>query len=641
MIVRYLLAVLAVCIFVFPCCSGETTQQNPDAADGADNDAQNGDDGGTEPDLDVSDGDHDPADGDLEQSDGDQPTADGDLEAADGDQETADGDQETSDGDSQPADGDSDPCSSSGIFDYSCEAGNPDTCPGGMCVLGLCIGPVLDPDRWADCGDDSCGQCETEELCPADCGQPPEMSGEKEYDNDTTITVGVHGFYNKSPDELAQKIYGEAESCSGLIGDIEDYGITDLPCGNTPDGRLAPNQRVAVEYYGGVPADWLTQEQIDEIEQYPYEGTGALQRYGLIVAKFIRHRLDISGATHVNLACHSMGCLIIRHMIENNLEGLAAENRFVRWFTSAGVLAGAQLARLYDNPTIRDGAQLLGMELNDFVIMHPDFVQDITTVWDHKLHAGNNPLLAGMLIHNACACDPHIAEAIGIALLDLNNPDDEPNDGIMYTADEYFHSQNPEASFVTPNQEVLAATHSLVYVDHMTLPNSDAAALKATATLFHSRKVFITLDEIELLNDRENHEPFDGEQGDPPAEIIAQSQIRYNPYILNTFGKDILVHDDQLEYRTSEMFTQDQGTTLQPGLTIFEGPIFDEMDALSLDLLILEVDWYPRRNVHEYILDYHEGLIEFHGQIQLSDNVIELENEFVKVWLKVDVVQLY
>ncbi len=629
------MGVLAAAVLVMPGCSednGTTHPTDGDADDGGtgDGDWGPGDDGGVVVEEDQA-GDYQDGGGDPENGDDGEPPSDD--QAEDG------GADEGGDPGGDPG-GDEDECAGTGQFDYSCDPQDESTCPGGICILGMCIGPVLDPDRWDDCGDGACGRCETAENCPADCGSAPQTSGSKEYQNSTTITVWVHGFYNKSPEDMQTTVYGQARGCGGLLEDMGLFGST-LTCGNTPDTETLADQMVEVEYYGGVPAGWLAQEDIDEIEQYSYEGTTALQRYALIVAKFIRHRLEISGATHVNLACHSMGCLIVRHLIENNIENLAAENRFVRWFSSAGVIGGAQLARLYDNPTIRDAAGMLGMELNDFVIMHPDFVQDYTCVWDHKLRQGNNPLWAGMLIHHSASCDPHIAEAIGIALIDIHNPDDLPNDGIMFTQDEYFHSQAPAASHTAPAGEVLSATRNLVHVDHMTLPETEQAALMAAAGLFHRRKVFITLKLVELYQDRESHESGDGEHGEAPAEISVESEVRYNPYVSDTFGRDLLVHDDKIAYRTPEMLTLNTGDILEPDLLIFTGPVFDDMTELFLDFKLLEVDWYPRMQVTEWVFDAHQLILGFTGQVPLVDDVIMLGSEFGRAWVEVKVIPLY
>lgn len=531
-------------------------------------------------------------------------------------------------------------CPSSEPFDYSCDPQVPETCPGGMCMLNLCIGPVLDPDRWESCGSGTCDRCEAAETCPADCGAAPPMTGSKEYDDDTTITVWVHGFSNKSPDEMAGMVYGEDGGCGDMLEAMQGYGVNRL-CGNTPAGEAAPNQLTKLEYYGGVPAAWMTEADVAEIEQYSYDGITALHRYALILAKYIRHKIDVTGATHVNLACHSMGCYIIRYTIENNIGNLAAENRFVRWFSSAGVIAGARLARLFDNPSVREGAEGIGLELSDFVIMNPDYAMDAVASWDHKLWEGNNPLFAGMIIHHGCSTDPHIEQAFGMVLLDLNNPGDEPNDGIMYTFDEFFHSQQPDASFHAPGGEILTATHNYSYVDHMNYPETEAAKVLATATLFHRRKVYITLGELELFKDREHHEAFDGEQGDPPAEISVEAEVRYNPFISSTYGKDVVVHDDKIDYRTPDVFQQEQGQILQPGLTVFAGPVFDQMDSLRLDMKVLEVDWYKRFDVREWIGDTDEELIGFHDQVPLTDNSIDFQNEYCRCRLDVKVVDQY
>jgi len=531
-------------------------------------------------------------------------------------------------------------CAGQHPFTYFCSAADPASCPGGMCVGGFCIGPVMAPNRWDDCGDEVCEPCEKfTGTCPVDCGGLPAMTGEKEYNNDTTLTVWVHG-YSNSMSDWDTDTYGEVTSCSGILGDMKEFGI-DRPCGNTAQGALAPNQFLKVNYYGAIPADWLTPDQIAEIEAYPGQtGNYGLHRYALIVAKLLRKRLEMSGATHINVACHSMGCLVTRYIIERNIENLAAERRFVRWFTSAGVIAGARLARLYDNITVQELGTAFGIGQSDFIHMNPDFVQDEVCWWDHKLWEGNNPLLSGMIIHHMCATDPRIAEALNIALLDLNNPGDEPNDGIMYTMDEFFHSQADGVAFQAADGSGAPASNSFYYIDHMSLPKTKAAGVLATANLFHNRRVRISLKELHLKKDRESHGLFDGENGTPPADIIIESAVRYNPYIKQTYGQDILIHEQLLAHRSPEMFNQLEGTTIPWDKTIFMAPVFDEMTSLWLDLRLLEVDWYPRFGVQEWIFDKDQLLGSFTGQVSLTNHTFEVDNEYVRATIEVRMIPL-
>lgn len=531
-------------------------------------------------------------------------------------------------------------CKETTQFDYSCDPKKPETCPGGMCLLNQCVAPTLDPDRWSECSDGHCSVCEDEKKCPADCRKPYEFKNSKRYDGENTITVWVHGFYNKKPEDIKNMVYGKDRGCSDLEEKLQQFGV-NRPCSDTQAGKLSPVQLTSVEYYGAVPADYLSQKDIEEIEKYPYDKETALHRYALIVAKFIKYKLSQTGATNVNLACHSMGCLISRYMIENDIENLATDNRVVRWFTSAGVIAGARLARLYDNPKVQDTAKLIGLELSDFVVMHPDFVMDYAAVWDHRLYEGNSPLLSGIYINHYAATDPKIKEAFNIALLDLNNPGDEPNDGIMYTLDEYFHNQEDSGAFFTKDNEKITASRSYNYVDHMTLPETDGAGILATAALFHKMKVIITLDEVYLKKDRENHKPLDGEHGTPPAEISAQVEIRYNPYIKNQYKIDAPVHIATVEHRSSDLFTMNQDETKSVNLTIFDGPVFDEMDKIYLRLKLLEVDYYPRFGIKEWSFDIHQELISFENYVDLKDYTFDIENDYIKAKIRVDIKEIY
>jgi len=525
---------------------------------------------------------------------------------------------------------------------YSCHPELPETCPGGLCVGGFCIASMADPDRWAGCGDGACGPCEPTELCPVDCGAPPTLSGSKVYHNDTTLNVWLHGWSNKKQGDLSTMVWGEASGCGGVFEDLRAFGV-DHPCYSEPGSAAAPDQMVKIEYWGAIAPEWATDADRAEIDALPYDqGTTSLLRYAKAAAKAVRHRMQVTGATHVNLACHSFGCLVSRTLLEHDFEHLASEQRIVRWFTSAGVLAGARLSRLYDNPDVQSVGSLLGFNLQDWVIMNPDFVQDNVAVWDHRLHEGNNPLYANMIVHNVAGTDPHVKSALNIQLLDLNNPGDEPNDGIMYSFDTFFHAQSPAASLHLPNGQVLPSTHSFLFEYHEFVSERPGFALLAAAGLFHSRKVLITLRSLELKNDREQDGVLDfSEHGAPPAEIAFETEVRYNPYVLETFGQDILVAEQRLSDRSPDLFTQEEGTSILPQRRVFEGPVFDGMTEVRLDLVLLEVDWYPRFGVAEWAFDTDQALAEIHQQIPLVDGIVPFETDYVKGELKIEMKTLY
>lgn len=537
------------------------------------------------------------------------------------------------------------PCPPSAVFDYQCKAGDPKTCPGGSCLFGMCIGPVLDPLRWQDCGDGLCAACETAQGCPADCGAAPKLTGQKVWQNDTTVTIWVHGFTNKTDEKLAKTLYGEVKGCGDLFEMMQKLGV-DRPCGDTAAGEDKPNQLIAVEYYGTKPAPWLSAQDVQEIEKYPFDkGALGLQRYALVVAKFARWRLKSTGATHINFACHSMGCLIIRHLMENDYEQLASEQKIVRWFSNTGVIAGARLARLYDNPAIQQGAKALGLELSDFVLMNPDYVMDTTAAWDHKLYAGNNPLFGGVLIHHSAATDPKIAEALGIQLLDLNNPGDEPNDGIMYTLDQYFHSQTAAASATTKTGQALPSTRSYGYYDHMTNPGTWTAGILGVAALVGKRKVIIRLAELEVLDDLEQANLLDFSQaGQPPADVAAEVVVRYDPWASKKLGKAIAVSEQRIAHRSAELLQVKEGQTVKPGMILYAGPVADDMNEIQLQVSLLESDWYPRFGVKETVPGIgkvNKAMVDFSGAVALQNKSIEVKGSAARMVMQVTVHDMY
>jgi hypothetical protein len=526
-------------------------------------------------------------------------------------------------------------------FDYTCVAGDTTTCPEGFCIGSLCIAPRVDQDRWNDCGNGTCDACETAKSCPVDCATPPAVTGTKEYNNNTTITVWVHGFANNGPAELEKMVYGGLNGCSDLGRAAQAFG-ENRPCGDVPGNETLPNQIVGVEYYGDVPPTWMTPKDILEVESFPYSGGPlGLQRYGLIVAKFIKWRMQLSGATHVNIACHSMGCLISRYIIENDIEQLASQNKIVRWITSAGVVAGARLSRLYDNPTIRQYSGTIGLEVSDFILMNPDYVRDTAAAWDHQLYEGNSPLFKDMLIHHGGATDPRIPVALNYRLLDTSNPDDEPNDGIMFTFDEFFHKQSPAASRTTPSGEVLSATHSYTYVWHSALPDTDSFGTTAVAAAFHRRKVFVTLKSFTMKKTREYVFPWNGEAGVEPNDISVETEVRYDPYTVPAIGKPVLVHEDKVAYRSADLFPATAGTPLNPGLVLYEGPVFDAQTSFRLKATIVEVDAYPRFKIAEDLTDPSDDLVGLDQVITLQDQVLHIENDWAAADLDVHVVDLY
>ncbi len=177
-----------------------------------------------------------------------------------------------------------------------------------------------------------------------------------------------------------------------------------------------------------------------------------------------------------------MGRQVIRYLLEHDLEGPASDGVVARGYTVAGVLAGARLVRLFDDPTVRDAATPLALNTRDFVRMHPDCVVDDAAVWDHRPPEASSPLLAGILMHRTVGTDPWVSETSNVVrLLALNNPGDDSNDGVMYSLQRFFHDQTADRRFVAAEVRRRRPSRSHRHLDHFLISDSEATGA-ATST---------------------------------------------------------------------------------------------------------------------------------------------------------------
>jgi hypothetical protein len=169
------------------------------------------------------------------------------------------------------------------------------------------------------------------------------------------------------------------------------------------------------------------------------------------------------------------------------------------------------------------------------------------------------------------------------------------------------------------------------------------------AGLFHRRKVVVTLSSLALNKDFERH-PNDPSTrsmtGDPPAEVVAETLVDYNTYTMATYQTSATVHVDTIAYRSADMFQQAQSSTVTPGQTLFEAPVFDDQTTFHLHLKLTETDHYPRFSVHENLLavvgintDY--TFLTYDMELPLTDQTIAVRNQDASATLEVQTIDMY
>lgn len=531
-----------------------------------------------------------------------------------------------------------DVCSSAPI-DYACTG--PADCTGGVCIASWCLGPDRDAARWDDCGDGTCDACESPDTCQIDCGGVPTRTGTPTFDPATTITLKLHGLAVSTSGSVDARVYGSAAEEGALEMALRQFA-PGLPSGVTDE--TAPNQLVACEYYGRTAASWLSPAQIAEIEAFDPDGPDALHRYALIVAIFLEHRLELSGATHVAIACHSMGCHVTRYLVEHDVHGLASSGRIARIVTQAGVVNGAGMSELFDNPALRSYAEGAPIRTSDFVHMHPEFVRDEVVVYDHHLREANSPNWAGIYVHHVTGTDPVAAGATGLLRpLDLVNPDDSPNDSILFARDTFFAAVADGNRLTTPGGEHLVPGHTFTHENHPGVePNAGVGAITAAA-LFHRRRATITLRSVTLLDDHEVGGGFEpGTFGAPPADLVPEITVRFDPYTVPTFGQaDVVASIQTLGHRSAAMFTMVEDETRDVGVVLFDGPVFDGQTTVDVELDVREVDHYLHFGVNELPSGDGSVLASFTGPVTLADGTFSLTGADLTATVEVHVRDVY
>ncbi len=445
----------------------------------------------------------------------------------------------------------------------------------------------------------------------------------------TTVTVEVHGWKGFDSAFPPDEVYGRDRSGSHISDTIRLIG-------NLPDGLqnpTAPQQVLGTRYYGTIPPAYYTDSDIQEVEAL--EG---IPRYALIVAKHAHHVMERSGATNVNFVCHSMGGLVTRYLMEHDLEALVSQGKVARWVTLAGLIPGASLARLFGG-IIVEAAEEYGINVIDIEHMMPSWVNE-NVACDGNGEEGNSPIFGGIYIHHVIA-DAYLLEEYSLPLLDLINPGFLPNDAVLFTAEQHFHGQAPEARFPAASGELLEASRSYHEADHFAIRDSLGAHAAAAAALLGSRRVRVTLTEMTLLNDEEKDDIFDfGEHGFPPAEIVAESEVSW-PY-LESLGIQEFVGERDRNNRVvpvTEMFEGDTAGNL--GLVLYDSPVLDEVDEFILKLRMREVDWYPTEDVLEYIFDVDDSMGTAVLTLPVEAQTFQLNLPSVVVKLNVAVYTLY
>jgi hypothetical protein len=399
------------------------------------------------------------------------------------------------------------------------------------------------------------------------------------FDPHRTLTIYVHGF------DL------EGAGRTGTYGDVFHEALADsiaalagLPVWPSFEEPLPSNAVLGVGYYGDSPPAWYSAADRAAVDSVTAAWGGGVPRYATIVAKFARHALARSGAQQVNFVSASFGSLVVRWLIEMNVEGLAGEGRIARWLTVEGVLGGNWAAS--HAPSFLDFLTLASVDLEH---MKHDWIDARL----HRPHAeADHPLYAGILIGEIASTDERYNGGALSALM-ASDRDWQPNDGVQALPDAVFAAVTARSRY-----QGRPPTRALFHATHFGLEHVRGAWAEAATFLTQRRRVTVTLTRATVSDLHEPDLPFWDWR---PGEIVFESRV-FSPAVAARWG----VADPLCAYVEAggaaplSRYDRD-GDTHTLDHVVFDAFVLPEETALDVDLRAYDVDLDPHYGVYETV----------------------------------------
>ncbi len=430
-------------------------------------------------------------------------------------------------------------------------------------------------------------------------------------EKDTTISVLVGGF---DPDGVYKNgPFGIAKT-QNLIKQMAE--MLKVPDGTVDP--MAPNQIVQVEYYGKVAPKYYTAKNTKEIES---AGIGT-PRYALIAAKFIKHRLALTGATKVNLCGGSYGGLISRYIIEQDVEGLASSGKIARWLTIEGAVCGAYPANLTLDDELRKFFEKeLGLNLSDPITMN--------YVWIEKninkpRTEGASPFFKNILIGHQISSNSNLFEGALSAITG------KASDGVLLVEDMQLHSLALKNRFQgkLPATVTIGTTHPGV---------KDDSGLWANIHSFAKGDRRATIRIVEATAKDFTEDAFWFGKG----EVAYQGKV-HSPHSSKAWKIDKEIALINRENHTAKVISCSPNEAKEVDSKLFDWMLSPEERNLSITLWAEEIDWDDIYKVAEDFEKPFENLGETNITVPVDQQGTQtyiVETEKWKLTLEVEVFQ--
>ncbi len=415
---------------------------------------------------------------------------------------------------------------------------------------------------------------DAENIIPIDEASPkiPDTPQTQNITSPKTVTVYVHGYDDKGV--TYQSVYGYDAYDPMLDNFVKLTGFDTL---KTYNPKNFSNIIAITPYYGTQAPDYYTPEDIQDIKDITSQYGGGIPRYALIVAKYAKHVMALTGADHVNFIGASLGALVSRWIIEKDVEHLASEKKILRWMSIEGVIRGNKMASKSNLVSFINTIQ-----------EQPIDVKQMDYAWIEKnLHSprysADSPYYGNILISQLTSTKA--ADPFGWLMPAT------PNDGYQAVEDTYFKSFSPSALF--HNQQ---PSHTYFHQTHLGI-KKDLGAWANIATFFLPHKrIKITLIDA-TVDDIHEHTNYFNKR----AEIVFSSEI-FSPLVKEKWGIEDAISEQTYESGRLPIRRYKRNHEKQlMNQIIYDDYILENEQTLTINLAGYEIDNSVKYHVHDGI----------------------------------------
>ncbi|HET7379358.1 MAG TPA: hypothetical protein VFJ24_04880, partial [Gaiellales bacterium] len=380
-------------------------------------------------------------------------------------------------------------------------------------------------------------------------------------------------------------------TADGVFGVDEDEAVLDsvaslagVPVAH--GGGVLPADAVgATSYYGDTPPAYYTAADVAQLDSVTAAWGGGVPRYALIVAKYARDLLRRSGARQVNFVSASFGSLIVRWLIEKDVEGLAGTGAIARWLSIEGLIAGNWAAS-------RGAVSFLSaLNLLPIDVTHMSYDWVSTHLHTPRTEA-DDPAYAGALVGQMVSTDDSDNDA-ALSLLMESYKEFQPNDGVQAAGDARFQQVTARSRL-----DSLPPTLDYFHTDHYAIKHNRAAWAQAATFMTQRRRVTVTVTSAQVTN---SHEANDGFWDPFPAEVVLESRA-YSPALATRWGIVDPVSTIEKEGAVAplRLYAADGQTQIVDQL-VFDDLVLEEETQLRLVLRAETIDEDWRYGVFEAV----------------------------------------